>query len=261
MKYLRSAIEYLSRGVVLKRNLPQRFGGGRINVTPGSALRYWFKNLESVDPQLLAAAEELVSPGDVVWDVGANVGLFAFSAAGLAGARGRVLALEPDAWLANLLHRSAAFGTSAAAHVDVLSMAVSDEIRLTNLMVAARGRASNHLPDGGNCSSGGVRNTQSTLCLTLDWLLGVYPPPDVLKIDVEGLEVAVLQGARRVLSEARPRILCEVRESNADRVAAMLREAGYSLFDAHTPKAARQPLTVAAWNSIAYPSAPYAESR
>jgi len=260
MKYLRSAIEYISRGVVLRRNLPPRFGGGRINVSPGSALRYWFKNLESVDPQLLAAAEELVAPGDVVWDVGANVGLFAFSAAGLAGARGRVLALEPDAWLANLLHRSAALGESTAAHVDVLSMAVSDKIRLTNLMVAARGRASNHLPDGGNCSAGGVRNTQATLCLTLDWLLGVYPPPNVLKIDVEGLEVAVLRGARRILAEARPRILCEVRESNADSVARLLREADYSLFDAHTPKAARKPLTMAAWNSIAYPSAPYTQA-
>ena len=250
----------MSRGIVLKRNLPQRFGGGRIKVSPGSALRYWFNNLESVDPQLLAAAEELVSEGDVVWDVGANVGLFAFSAAGLAGARGRVLALEPDAWLANLLHRSAALGKSGAAHVDVLSAAVSDEIRLTNLMVAARGRSSNHLPNGGNCSAGGVRNTQSTLCLTLDWLLGVYPPPNVLKIDVEGLEVAVLRGGRRVLSEARPRILCEVRESNADSVAGLLREAVYSLFDAHTPRASRKPLTVAAWNSIAYPSATYTQA-
>jgi FkbM family methyltransferase len=253
MKYLRSAIERLSRGVVLERSLPERLGGGRINVSPDSALRYWFRKLENVDPRLLSAAEELVSPGDVVWDIGANVGLFAFSAAGLAGERGRVLAIEPDAWLAGLLHRSAARRNPGAARVDVLQIAVSDEIRLANLMIAARGRSSNHLAEGGNSQSGGVRAAQSTLCVTLDWLLEVYPPPDVLKIDVEGVEMSVLGRAKRILNEARPRIFCEVREGNADTIAALLRDAGYSLFDADVPKVSRKPLSVAAWNSIAYP--------
>jgi FkbM family methyltransferase len=255
MNYLRSAIEHLSRGVVLERRLPKRLGGARISVSPDAALRYWFRNLDRVDPQLLNAAEELVSPGNVVWDVGANVGLFAFSAAGLAGERGRVLAIEPDAWLASLLHRSASWGKAGAAQVDVLPIAVSDEVRVANLMIAARGRSSNYLPGGGNSQSGGIRGAQSTLCVTLDWLLEVYPPPDVLKIDVEGVEISVLGGSKRVLHEVRPRIFCEVRPSNADSITSILRDAGYSLFDADVPKSARKPLCVAAWNSIAYPSA------
>jgi FkbM family methyltransferase len=253
MKYLRSAIEHLSRGVELERRLPKRLGGARISVSPDSALRYWYRNLDKVDPKLLKAAEELVSPGDVVWDVGANVGLFAFSAAGLAGERGRVLAIEPDAWLASLLHRSASWSKPGAAQVDVLPIAVSDEIRVANLMIAARGRSSNHLSGGGNSQSGGVRGAQSTLCVTLDWLLDVYPPPDVLKIDVEGVEISVLGGARRILCEARPRIFCEVRKGNGESIIAILRDAGYSVFDADVPKSLREPLGVAAWNSIAYP--------
>src|ERR1700722_17501823 len=100
---LRHALELASRNVVLKRSLPQRFGGGGLFVSPGSALRYWYSNLEKVDPTLLQAACEMLAAGDVVWDVGCNVGLFAFAAAGLAGAKGSVIALEPDPWLADLV--------------------------------------------------------------------------------------------------------------------------------------------------------------
>ena len=42
---------------------------------------------------------EMVRPGDVVWDIGANVGLFAFAAANRAGSSGQVIAVEPDLWL------------------------------------------------------------------------------------------------------------------------------------------------------------------
>jgi len=55
--------------------------------------------LESVDPTLLRAAAELALPGAVGGDVGANLGLFSFASAGLAGASGQVFAIEPDTYL------------------------------------------------------------------------------------------------------------------------------------------------------------------
>ena len=55
---------------------------------------------------LFRMVRELVMSGSVVWDVGANVGLFSFSEAALAGP-GFVLAIEPHVWLAHLLVRSA----------------------------------------------------------------------------------------------------------------------------------------------------------
>jgi hypothetical protein len=91
--FVRALAERFSRGRVLKRQLPARFGGAPIFVSPDAALRFWRKDLAKCDPPLFDAADELVRPGDVVWDVGANVGLFTFAAAARAGATGRVLAV------------------------------------------------------------------------------------------------------------------------------------------------------------------------
>jgi FkbM family methyltransferase len=250
---LRTCLERLSRGVVLNRVLPSQYGGARIFVTPDSALKFWRPDLAKVDPNLLEAAAELVRPGDCVWDIGANVGLFAFSAAGLAGRKGRVLAIEPDAWLATLLHKSAACAPATSAPVQVLPIAVSDTMQIAHLKIAARGRSSNALGSGYSPAGGARGRDQSTMCVTLDWLLEVCDPPTVLKIDVEGLETQVLKGAHKLLSTARPRILCEVSADNTKDFADFLRPYGYSLFDADAPKSARQELAVASWNTIAYP--------
>lgn len=223
-------------------------------MSPASALKFWYPNLERVDPSLLSAAGELVRPGDVVWDIGANVGLFTFAAAALAGPKGKVLALEPDIWLTGLLHRTVARNRKAWAPVDVLSVAASDQVGVCHLKIAARGRSSNFLGEG-NSQSGGARAVQSTLSVTLDWMLGIYLPPHVLKIDVEGAEALVLKGATRLLSEIRPRILCEVNDNSNSDVSAILKEFGYSLYDADQPKASRRELPSAVWNTIAYPAA------
>lgn len=48
-----------------------------------------------VDPALMRLAAETVGRGDIVWDIGANLGLFSFAAAVAASPSGRVLAVEP----------------------------------------------------------------------------------------------------------------------------------------------------------------------
>lgn len=98
---LRRILRSFSRGVVLKRRLPKEFGRTPLFVYPEATLAYWRHDLCSVDPFLLSIAHELVRPSMSVWDVGANVGLFSFAAAALGA---NVLAIEPDTWLANLIH-------------------------------------------------------------------------------------------------------------------------------------------------------------
>jgi hypothetical protein len=82
----------------------------------------------------------------------------------------------------------------------------------------------------------------------------------VVKIDVEGAEAACLEGAERLLSTVRPKLFCEVSETNAAAVGALLERHGYTLFDAGvagisgiTGAAARQPLRSPAWSTLALP--------
>ena len=56
---LRTLAERMSQGVVLKRRLPQAFGGGRLFVAPrGGGMRYWRRNMMKMDPHLFGLADE-----------------------------------------------------------------------------------------------------------------------------------------------------------------------------------------------------------
>jgi len=252
---LRGFIERLSRGVVVRRHLPREFGSLPIYVSPEAGLRYWRRDLSSVDPMLLRMVRELVKPGHVVWDVGANLGLFTFSAAALAGPSGHVLAVEPDLWLAQLLQRSAAgIRQRTAAPVSVLCAAVSETNGVGQLSIAGRSRATNHLVESdGSTQTGGQRGLQNTLKVTLDFLLEHFPAPSVLKIDVEGSEAGVLRGASRLLQTARPVIWCEVDPGNAKTVAELLHASQYRIYPAALDPDKRTTLLTASWDTLAVP--------
>jgi hypothetical protein len=62
--------------------------------------------MANIDPPLLTAARTLIRKDDVIWGVGANLGLFSLAAAACAGDCGQVTPFEPDAWIAQLLRRT-----------------------------------------------------------------------------------------------------------------------------------------------------------
>ena len=250
---LRTLAERASRGIVLRRRLPERFGRLPIFVTPDAGLRFWRFNIESADPQLFDWASELVHSGDVVWDIGANVGLFAFASAARAGATGRVYAVEADLWLASLLRRSAGLPGGGRAPVEVLPLAISDKVGLSRFQIAQRGRCTNFLEEaGGNPQAGGTRETGWVPTFTLDWLADRLPPPGVVKIDVEGAEYLALKGAERLLSEIRPVVICEVLSEKV-RVRDLFEHHNYELYNAGAPASQRQPVRDLPFNVLARP--------
>lgn len=246
----RSALTRITRRARFRRTLPPEFGAARFYATTEGGLKYLRPDLRAIDPMLTGFALQNVTPGASVWDIGANVGLFTFSAAGLAGPGGSVLAVEPDLWLAHTLRRSARLNSGRAADVTVLPVGIADTCSTRVFHIAATNRAANYLEGKGSTVTGGSRETQVIATLTLDTLLESFPAPDVMKIDIEGGELEALQGARQLLTESRPRILVEVLH-NRTEVSQLLHDAGYRLYDADS--AGSPPVDSAVCNTLAIP--------
>jgi hypothetical protein len=98
--------------------------------------------------------------------------------------------------------------------------------------------------------AGGVRSTRLVPTVTLDWLAARFPAPDVLKIDVEGAELAVLAGGAAVLAAA-PVLICEVSAQNTAGVSGLLAEHGYTLYDGDRGQGERVPVRAAPFNTLA----------
>jgi FkbM family methyltransferase len=247
--WLRPTLERATHRLVVRRRLPPPFASARIYVSTEGGLRYLARTMAEVDPALLRLAAEVVGPGDTVWDVGANMGLFSFAAAVAAGPNGRVLAVEADTDLAGQLRRSAA-GNTRHASVDVLPAAVFHELSVARFHIAQRNRATSYLEGFGSSMAGGVRSTRLVPTVTLDWLAARFPVPDVLKIDVEGAELAVLTGGSQVLAHS-PTVICEVSAQNATAVAEILTGHRYTLYDGDRHPDERVPTTSAPFNTLA----------
>jgi len=217
------------RNSSVKRWLPEAFGNTPLYVSPDAQLKYIKPGRKGFDELLLNLAERFVHKGDVIWDVGANVGVFAFSAAGKGG---RVVAVEPDPFLVELLRKSVRIKENRDLDLKVAPVALSGNTALEVFQIAERGRASNSLTSaGGRSQMGGIREEIIVPVMTMDTLLETFPAPKFVKIDVEGAEIAVMDGGKRVLEEARPLFFIEADIKTRPGITTIFRQHDYALFE------------------------------
>ena len=163
---------------------------------------------------------ELVKPGAVVYDIGAHVGFYTLLAATRVGPRGRVVAFEP-------LPRNLAF---LRMHVSMNGM--------TNVVIQAVAVADHHgiqrFDDSAGPSEGHLAAEGSLVveCVTLDELVasGEIPPPDLIKIDVEGAELMVLRAGEATIRTHKPIIFLATHGADVHApCCAWLEDVGYRL--------------------------------
>jgi FkbM family methyltransferase len=138
---------------------------------------------------------EAVQPNTVFYDVGANVGFYTLLGSLLVGA-GKVFAFEP--LLHNIEYLRKHLALNRVQNVEVLELAIADENGDALFEVESTGSM-------GHLSHGGAVKVQTA---TLDFLLeqGRILPPNYIKMDIEGAELAALRGAQRCIQQYRPQI-------------------------------------------------------
>ena len=226
---VRNVVEHYARNLRFRRRLPQEFGARVIWTSPDARLRYLRPGTAAFDRELLQFARRFITPGQVVYDVGANVGEFAVAAGHFAGPQGAVLAIEPDPFLCALLHRTIAEPVNAGLPLEALCAAVAEKDGFSAFHIASRGRASNALAGHGMPTMGGTRSRFMAPIFTIDTIAQAWRAPDFIKIDVEGAEVRALEGARQTLLRHRPLILVEV-TAMQDFIGEFFKQSNYRLF-------------------------------
>ena len=151
--------------------------------------------------------QETLSPGDVVFDVGANEGFFTLLAGRLVEPGGFVVAFEPSP--RNLRRLRSNLRLNSLDCVQVLPVAASDRTGRDTLLITRYGGGPT-LMSAGEVPPDFIRRKRVGT-VRIDDLVGkTLPLPDVVKIDVEGAEGLVLDGMNRTLSRRETTVLVEV---------------------------------------------------
>lgn len=154
--------------------------------------------------------EVFLNRGDVYVDVGANLGYMALNAEQVVGPQGMVIALEPDLKTLPLLKRNRQINNS---RIIIVEKAASDHQGIDSFHIAAE--------SGQSRLSNSKQNLHGMVHLkdihvptdTLDHIVAELAngkPVKFIKIDVEGHELKVLQGATAILNNDKPAIFMEV---------------------------------------------------
>lgn len=141
------------------------------------------------------ALEKTIRPGQIIVDVGANLGLYTVLLSRLVGPAGRVISFEPDPALFNLLQACCA--RNACHNVTAYNLALGSQPGRMAMRRLILNSGDNTL---GREGSGLFRETISIEVARLDDLIPGLRP-DVVKIDVQGWEFEALRGMARILAD------------------------------------------------------------
>jgi protein O-GlcNAc transferase len=175
---------------------------------------------------------ELVQPGDVVVDIGANYGVYALSLARNVGASGQVWAFEPASETAMLLRKSAS--ANHMPWLQVVQQALTDREGTAWLQMPGHPEL-NSLVHPSSLEFAAQQGCGASVSITtLDRCLEIHAwdRVDLLKLDAEGEEVRILSGGQRFFQELSPLVMFEVKAGtklNLDLVL-QFQELGYQSF-------------------------------
>lgn len=166
------------------------------------------------------ALERFIRPGMTVYDIGANAGFYTLFFSRLSGPLGTVYAFEPFPYEVRYL----------LDHVRINDLT---NVRVMQAAVGSSGDIQGFTIDRG-CTTNMLCGDRDALfqvpTVALDEL--TCPPPDLIKMDVEGGESAILRGAESTLRGRRPIVFVALHGAEQKRACiGLLRNAGYRIYE------------------------------
>lgn len=179
---------------------------GRFLAPRGDLVTDHLRDFGSHAGPFLSLAEAVIGPGDLVVDVGGHIGSFTIPLARRVGPTGRVLVLEPNQATRQYLQINVTLN-DVDGIVDILPCAAGAEPKDMGLEFRRANTGAARLAE--DADDVVVR------VVRLDDV--VDGDPAFIKIDAEGYEIEVLNGARSTLERCRPSLLIEIDEGQLAR--------------------------------------------
>ena len=191
--------------------LPQGIGAG-LKFHPDESNPTFARGTYELPIQQILA--QYLKPGDVFYDIGANIGFFSTIAARLVGKSGQVYSFEPVAKNVARVRRNAKLNRFS--QIKVFPKAVSENSGQGNLLLAQHSGGATLATAGMPPDMTGA--VQVDLISIDDWLdRQKLKPPSLIKIDVEGAELEAIKGMLQTIRTFKPILLYEVDDDRLDR--------------------------------------------
>lgn len=149
--------------------------------------------LGTYEPEQTQSFVDRIQSGDTVLDIGSHAGYYTALSSRLVGPHGKVVAFEPDGQNAKFLHTH--IRINRLRNVTAIDKAVGKTSGTVHF-TSGTGSGTGHI-----CEAGGK---EVSICTVDEVVAGMGLQPTHMKIDVEGAELDVLEGARETLRQWQP---------------------------------------------------------
>lgn len=198
----------------------------------GSSYEYLTGNYEN--PVILKTFLSWLHTNTVIYDIGANIGFYSLLA-NTEVVNGKIYAFEPNSRVRKIFEEHIKINTSKIANnnIELLPYAVADREKNIEFSDDVHQKDGNTFITQSQVFSNAV-NKIMVQCVSIDGLVAKgFAMPDVIKIDAEGAEYEILQGALQTLQTCKPNILLATHDCHLpgvkDKCVTLLKKLGYSL--------------------------------
>jgi FkbM family methyltransferase len=236
-------------GVLTKpRGYSTRIAEDVFRLDYGIGARYDRQSVRAYEPTVYRPFTQEIGPDMTVFDIGAHVGIFSLAAAQRVGTKGKVFAVEPAPEAIKILKRHIHVN-GWDERVEVIEAVMLDTVGEVPFYVHGVSMANSLARENADVLNpererfDAPADVISVRCVTLDAFCEQRNvEPDVIKIDVEGAELAVLKGGRQTLTRGHAKVFCEIHPDqmqscggSVQELQSYLAELGYEIIPLDEP--------------------------